>query len=245
MLNATNLQPGVYDAQLAISHTTPYVYTPQPVHLTVSIPTTWGKVLGNVSTPGYCSSNPGGLSGMTVTIKSAITTFTTTTDVNGNYQWWADANNNPYTVTVAGPNYEVGQTPGVTLVPQATIGQDCPVARRSGPASSQSYYHPAGDAEYGCHGQPADQPLNAGAASGVYTLTDKSLGVNHNPPVQRSRRPIPSHLAMKLTTPLTRLVAPLGRASGSTASRLTRRNIPLCSIGWKRSISRLKARPAV
>jgi hypothetical protein len=182
VLNATNLQPGVYDAQLAISHTTPYVYTPQPVHLTVSIPATWGKVTGNVSTPGYCSSNPAGLSGMTVTVKSSIGTYTTTTDVNGNYQWWADSNNNPYTVTVSGPNYEVGQATGVTLVPQATIGQDFSLQLLKPCLNVSPSSIPPVTLNLGATASRQINLSNAGAASGAYTLTDKSLGVDYNPP---------------------------------------------------------------
>jgi hypothetical protein len=99
-------QPGHYYAHIVVNTDTPYKVTPIPITMTVTPPNTWGKVMGTITSLGYCDANPAPLKGANVLIvsKSGIT-WTLTTDVNGRYQLWLDKAYSPLTLTLTHPQH--------------------------------------------------------------------------------------------------------------------------------------------
>lgn len=114
-------QPGTYYATLHIRDDTPYAALPEiPVTMTVTVPPTWGKVQGTVTRYEYCDRNPTPLADQEILIEDSNGyTATTTTDENGQYQWWLDPATSPLTLTVTYPGYTNGLKTGVLV----TTGQ--------------------------------------------------------------------------------------------------------------------------
>ena len=103
-------QPGTYAGQVVIAASTPYpTLAPIGVTMQVTPPKAWGKVTGTVTD---ASGAP--ISGATVAICTAYvagtgacgpTTFTLTTDSNGNYQLWLNKNFSPLEIIAADNGY--------------------------------------------------------------------------------------------------------------------------------------------
>lgn len=94
-------QPGTYTSAVWIRENTPYAAPkPVPVTLTVTPPRTWGQLTGTVRGIA-CGASPAPLAGATVTVDSATTGWTFTTDADGSYAYWIDRRDNPLTVYAA------------------------------------------------------------------------------------------------------------------------------------------------
>jgi len=124
-------QPGEYGTTLLVRNDTPYGDLHVPVTLTVTPPTTWGKVTGTVVGLGVCDADPAPLAGAPVQVESAATgqKWTLATDENGVYALWLDRAQSPLTVTVSVigtasvPDY-FGATGGVVIVQGQTTTVD-------------------------------------------------------------------------------------------------------------------------
>ena len=131
-LNAEALRtadPGQYRAQLRIQHNTPYPLANVPVTLTLSAPSSWGKLNGTVAGLGACDAPGAALSNATVVItNNAGTAWTQTTDSGGNYQLWMAASESPLTLTVSFTGYVPLTMAGIVITLQMTTTQ--PVALR-------------------------------------------------------------------------------------------------------------------
>ena len=96
---ATN-QPGTYKGLLTLQTNTPYQYSPVSVTMTVTPPSTWGKISGTVVGV-RCDGSTVPLAGATVQIDTWAAHYTLKTDANGGYGLWLDRRNNPLSVIVA------------------------------------------------------------------------------------------------------------------------------------------------
>jgi len=118
--DAAGLMPGTYEAQLAVSHNTPYAVSPVPVTLTVTLAAGYGQVAGTVTALERCDVNPAALKGALVEILSGTTVvYSTTTKADGTYNWAATAGG-PYTVRISQAGY-VQQEAAFTLVASQTV----------------------------------------------------------------------------------------------------------------------------
>ncbi|WP_327242951.1 carboxypeptidase regulatory-like domain-containing protein [Streptomyces sp. NBC_01320] len=115
-------QPGTFTAQLSISAKTPYRIAPVPVTFVVNPPKTWGKITGTVTGVG-CTGTSAPLIGATVQIASKKASYPLKTDRNGQYAFWLDVNNNPFTVTAAKEGW-APQTQSVRIGPGKTTTVD-------------------------------------------------------------------------------------------------------------------------
>ncbi|MGC9468910.1 MAG: carboxypeptidase regulatory-like domain-containing protein [Anaerolineae bacterium] len=98
---------------------------PVPVTMTVTPPDTWGKVMGTVTSLGYCDGDPVPVTNQEVLIEgSSGVTWTVTTNDSGTYQLWLDASHSPVTITVETPEHESGEAIGVTVTGGVTTTQD-------------------------------------------------------------------------------------------------------------------------
>ncbi|WUH89715.1 carboxypeptidase regulatory-like domain-containing protein [Streptomyces sp. NBC_00433] len=95
-------QPGAYAARLQLNSDTPYPLADIPVSLTVSPPSSWGKITGKVT----AASTGLPLAGATVEVDSWVADTTLTTAADGSYELWLDKRNNPLTVIVAKEGYK-------------------------------------------------------------------------------------------------------------------------------------------
>jgi uncharacterized repeat protein (TIGR01451 family) len=118
-------QPGVYQAQLKVKEDTPYYFPNLPVTMTVTAPSTWGKLKGTVSGLGYCDANPAPLEGVEVVIESSGgVSWTLSTTAAGYYQRWFDEAGSPYTITVTATEQTLGQVSGLLISGGVTLTQD-------------------------------------------------------------------------------------------------------------------------
>ncbi|MFC1442380.1 carboxypeptidase regulatory-like domain-containing protein [Streptacidiphilus sp. N1-10] len=115
-------QPGTYTASLLPDADTPYPVAAVKVALTVSPPTSWGKIAGTVQ-----YRNADGemkpVAGATVQITTWTASYTLHTDTAGQYQIWMDTRNNPLTVIAAKDGF-VPQTATVKLVRRSAVTKD-------------------------------------------------------------------------------------------------------------------------
>ena len=98
-------QPGKYTAGVSIKEDTPYAVPAVGVTMTVTPPTTWGKLAGVVSSLA-CNGAKAALPGATVQVNSWAMQFTFTTESDGSYAYWIDRRNNPLTLIVAKDGYQ-------------------------------------------------------------------------------------------------------------------------------------------
>ncbi len=115
-------QPGVYKAGLAIGEDTPYAYAPVGVTMTVSPPSTWGKIAGTIAGTA-CSADPAALKGATLQIDSWAQDFSLKTDKGGKYALWLDVRNNPLQLIAAKDGW-APQARTVKIVKLATTTAD-------------------------------------------------------------------------------------------------------------------------
>jgi subtilisin family serine protease/PKD repeat protein len=114
-------EPGQYYAQLRIKEDTPYTPAEVPVTMTVTLPSTYGKLDGIVTGLGHCDTNPAPLKDATVLIEGSTgLTRTLTTNISGTYAIWLDQANSPLTITVTADDHQMGQATGVMLAGQTT-----------------------------------------------------------------------------------------------------------------------------
>ena len=126
IFSATNLQPDTYTTTLYITSNDPLnPLLELPVTMTVTPPSWYGTLSGNISTPGYCDNSPSVLEGAEILIESSTgVTWTVTTDEAGKYNYWLDENGSPYTVTTTLPGYETALTSGVSITGGQTTTLD-------------------------------------------------------------------------------------------------------------------------
>lgn len=112
-------QPGTYTAGIRITHDTPYDVPSVGVTMTVTPPTTWGKITGTVSGVD-CRGNTGPLEGAIVHLDGLQFDTTLLTDEAGGYAYWVGSSNNPLRLTAATGEH-IPQTRQTRIVPRQTI----------------------------------------------------------------------------------------------------------------------------
>ena len=118
-------QPGQYRAQLKIKHNTPYNVANIPVTMTVTPPTTWGKLMGTVTGLAHCDAPGAPLDRATVFVQSGSgLTWTLTTNVSGTYQVWLNAANSPLAIAASRAGHITQTVPGVIVTAQHTTTQN-------------------------------------------------------------------------------------------------------------------------
>jgi len=119
-------QPGEYFGTLYVeSDDSANNRIPVPVTMTVTAPATWGKLMGTVTSLGYCDADPAPVKGADVLIEASDgTTWTLMTDDMGMYAVWMDQMYSPVTVTVAAPEHEKGEAFGVAVSAGVTTTVD-------------------------------------------------------------------------------------------------------------------------
>jgi subtilisin family serine protease len=96
-------QPGVYTVPIRIAEDTPYEWPFGDIAatMTVTAPASYGSVAGRVRGLGQCEAHPAMIAGANVRIENASgAVFTTTSASDGNFRYWLDAAQGPFTVTV-------------------------------------------------------------------------------------------------------------------------------------------------
>jgi hypothetical protein len=119
---ANTPQPGTYKALLTVQTNTPYQFQPVPVTLTVTPPTTWGKITGTVLGV-KCDGSAVPLAGATVQIDTWAAHYTLRTDASGVYALWLDHRNNPLSLIVAKDGWQP-QTRQVRITARETTTAD-------------------------------------------------------------------------------------------------------------------------
>jgi len=95
-------QPGAYTGSLKIISNDPLAQnTFVPVTMTVLPPTVQGKLMGSVSSSGYCDVNPQPISATIRIDGGGGYSKTLQADATGTYSWWLDPAQNPYSVTAS------------------------------------------------------------------------------------------------------------------------------------------------
>ena len=119
-------QPGVYQATVSVQSNTPYAADVFGVKMTVSAPTTMGKLTGLVNGLAACDVNPTPMPNAVVHVESGSgTAWSVTTDLNGRYQLWTPVASSPLTVTAAnGAGYEAQTAVGISVTAQQTTTHD-------------------------------------------------------------------------------------------------------------------------
>jgi len=169
-------QPGEYHADLIVKNDTPYGKFSVPVTMTVTAPTSWGKLTGTVTGLGVCDGDPAPLEEAEVRVESATTgqVWTLATDENGRYTLWFDQAHSPVTITVTAPDY-FGETGGVVVKQGKTTVVDFNL-RLLKPCLS---YNPADFDVTLPMGNNTVEPLtlsNTGAGTAEFELVEKPGG---------------------------------------------------------------------
>ncbi|TDD67734.1 peptidase S8 [Jiangella aurantiaca] len=92
-------QPGTVSAALVLRDDTPYDAAAIPVHLTVSAPSTWGRLMGTVRGQA-CDGTTAPLPGAVVQLDAATGSRTLVTGTDGRYATWFDRTANPVAAVV-------------------------------------------------------------------------------------------------------------------------------------------------
>ncbi|MEV0093796.1 carboxypeptidase regulatory-like domain-containing protein [Streptomyces sp. NPDC050738] len=115
-------QPGTFSAELAVANDTPYTVQPIDVSMSVTPPSSWGKITGMVS-GAPCAGSATALKGATVALAGKQQSYTLKTDASGKYALWLDIHNNPLTEIVAKDGW-TPQTLTVKIVKGSTVTKD-------------------------------------------------------------------------------------------------------------------------
>ncbi|GAA5142017.1 hypothetical protein GCM10023340_04810 [Nocardioides marinquilinus] len=97
-------QPGTYTASVAISEDAPGSVEPVEVTMTVTPPSTWGKLVGTVSGRS-CAGAVAPLAGATVAADSFAGEWTFSTGADGTFAYWFNAKVSPLTMIAAKDGY--------------------------------------------------------------------------------------------------------------------------------------------
>jgi hypothetical protein len=115
-------QPGVYSGGVTISEDAPGSVDPVAVTMTVTPPTTWGKLVGTVN-GSSCSGATAPLPGATVQIDSWAGSWTLKSGSDGGYAQWFNAGANPLQLIAAKDGYSP-QAKTVKLIKGRTVRGD-------------------------------------------------------------------------------------------------------------------------
>jgi N-acetylneuraminic acid mutarotase len=121
-------QPGTYDAKLAVGTDSPYSITPVGVEMTVTPPSSWGKIRGTVTSAATGAPIPGATVDICTMYDGATgncgpVEFTLKTDANGYYQLWLARGYNPLQVIAAKDGF-VPKTKVVRITAGGTVTVD-------------------------------------------------------------------------------------------------------------------------
>ena len=112
-------QPGLYNASLRFRNDTPYGPLDLPVTMNVTPTETMGKLLGTITSQGYCDENPYPLAGATVLVESSLgASWELKTNVEGYFQLWLEQSHSPLTITITHPVHEGDSATGLIIVGQ-------------------------------------------------------------------------------------------------------------------------------
>lgn len=107
VIDSSGLVPGEYEANICVNSNDPELpVTAVPVSLTVTAPPSFATISGNVSSLGYCDSDPFPAEGAEIDVTGQSgTTFTTTADANGDYEIAFDSDDAPVDITASAPEH--------------------------------------------------------------------------------------------------------------------------------------------
>ena len=118
-------QPGQYFARLRVGNDTPYNIPNAPVTMTVTLPASWGKLEGTVSSLGHCDANPLPLADAAIFLEgTGGMTWTLTSDISGAYKVWLDQTHNPLTAMVSAAGHLPETLTGLVVTAGVTTTQD-------------------------------------------------------------------------------------------------------------------------
>lgn len=115
-VDTTGLLPDTYEAEVCVltdDSRTPIIGV--PVTLTVDAPASFGTLTGNVESLGYCSNDPQPAEGATVEVTGQNSTFTATTDANGDYTLVFDSAESPVDATASAAGHLDGVQTGLVI----------------------------------------------------------------------------------------------------------------------------------
>jgi hypothetical protein len=112
-------QPGVYSAGVAIADDAPGSSDPVSVSMTVTPPTSWGKLVGTVS-GASCTGATAPLAGATLQADSWAGSWTFITPSDGTFAYWFNAKVNPLQLIAAKDGYKP-QVRKVRLIKGKTV----------------------------------------------------------------------------------------------------------------------------
>ncbi len=112
--------PGVYQAVLSGSATSPFPIAPSPVTLTVVPGGSVAGINGTVQSMGYCSSDPSPADGAAIEIVGVNNTYNATANASGFYEIFIPSDESPVDITATAAGHIVGTATGVALTAAAT-----------------------------------------------------------------------------------------------------------------------------
>ena len=126
VIDSSGLNPGDYEASICVNSNDPEnPVVAVPVSLTVTAPASFATISGNVSSLGYCDSNPFPAAGAGISVVGTSgTPFTTTADANGDYSISVDSNEAPVDVTASAPDHVSETEAGVALSEGGSVTLD-------------------------------------------------------------------------------------------------------------------------
>jgi uncharacterized repeat protein (TIGR01451 family) len=170
-------QPGKYFGMLLVNSDDPVNdEIAVPVTMTVTAPATWGKLMGTVTSLGYCDADPQPLEGVDVLVEaSGGVTWTLTTDANGVYAVWLDQSHSPVTVTVSAPDHQNGEASGLAVIGGVTTTQDFDLSWLV-PCVDVTPSGVHATLELGATATEAMTLTNTGAADADWNIEEENLG---------------------------------------------------------------------
>jgi hypothetical protein len=115
------VQPVAHATRLVVANNDPYPTLALPIALAVTPPPDWGLISGAVNLLNTCDLPgwPAGYAPLTI-VSGAGVTWKTTTNQAGRYNWWADPQAGPYSVSASWTNYIPQTASGLIVTAQAT-----------------------------------------------------------------------------------------------------------------------------
>jgi subtilisin family serine protease len=107
--------PGIYQAVMSGTATSPFAIEPSLVTLTVIPGGDAAGINGTVQGLGYCSANPSAAAGASIEVVGVNNTYNATADASGFYELFVPVGESPVDITATAAGHIVGSVSGVVL----------------------------------------------------------------------------------------------------------------------------------
>lgn len=139
-------EPGTYQAEILITHDTPYDggFTSVPVVMNVGLSPGLARLEGLVEGLGYCDDDPSPASSASIEVVGQSTTYNATVDGNGEYGLFIPVDESPVTINASAPGHVASTHSDILLASQQVsvedidLRLDAPCASISPQSSAQS-----------------------------------------------------------------------------------------------------------